>query len=96
MKYIGLYYHLRFRPSASKLTGRCFTVQKNSDPKHTATDLFNAKNWNVLQWPSQSADLRPVEHAFHSVKAKLKVKPLKKQAGTEGQSEHHHGRNHNW
>ncbi len=31
------------------------------------------KVWNILQWPSQSPDLNPIEHAFHLLKTKLKA-----------------------
>ena len=71
------------QPNASKLIGRRFTMQMDNDPKHTAKatkEVFKAKKWNVLQWPSQSPDLNPIEHAFHLLKTKLKGKcPKNKQ-----------------
>ena len=63
----------QIQPNASKLIGRCFTAQMDNDLKHTAKVtqyFFKAKKWNVLQWPSQSPDLIPIEHAFHLLKAK--------------------------
>ena len=39
--------------------------------------FFKAKKWNVIQWPSQSPDLNPIEHAFHFLKTKLKGKCTK-------------------
>ena len=40
----------------------------DSDPEHAAKatqDSFKAKELNILQWPSQSLDRNPIEHAFN-------------------------------
>ena len=70
-------------PNAAKLIGRRFTVQMDNDTKHTAKttkECFKSNKWNVMQWPSQSPDLNPTEHAFHLLKTKLKGKcPKNKQ-----------------
>ncbi|MCI4387611.1 hypothetical protein PGIGA_G00076200 [Pangasianodon gigas] len=70
-------------PNATKLIGCRFTVQVDNDPKHTAKatqDFLKAKKWNILQWPSQSPDLNPIEHAFHLLKTRLKAeRPTNKQ-----------------
>ncbi|TKS81341.1 Transposable element [Collichthys lucidus] len=74
---------VHIQPNASELIGRHFTVQMDNDPKHTAKapkKFFKAKKWNILQWPSQSPDLNPIEHAFYLLKTKLKGKcPKNKQ-----------------
>ncbi len=73
----------QIQSNAAKLTGRCFIIQMDNDAKHTAKatqGFLKVKKWNILQWPSQSPDLNPIEHAFHILKTKLKAeRPTNKQ-----------------
>ncbi len=60
-----------------------FIVQEDNDPKHKAKasqQFLKVKKWNILQWPNQSPDFNPIEHAFHLLKTKLKAeRPTNKQ-----------------
>ncbi len=88
----------QIQSNAAKLIGRRFIEQMDDDPKHTAKatqEFLKVKKWNILQWMSQSPYLNLIEHAFHSLKTKLKAH---KQTATEfscskSLAKHHKGGN---
>ncbi len=69
--------------NSTRFIGKCFILHLDNDPKHpdsSVKEFIRANKWKVLDCPSQSPNLNPIEHEFPQLTRRVKAEtPQNKQ-----------------